>query len=68
MPAKVWVSLQRGCKFRGCGSFGALKGFRAWPERVPGGLGKLSRRILELSWELSEGCGARFGGLWNQLA
>ena len=50
---KVCVSLQRGCEFWGCGSFGALKGSQGCPERPPGGLGKLSRSILELTWELS---------------
>ena len=68
MPAKVWVSLQRGCEFRGCGSFGASKGSQWWPERPPGGLGELSRSILELSWELFKVSKGRFWRRWNQLA
>ena len=68
MSVKVWVSLQRGCGCGGWGSFGALEGFRGCPERVPGGLGRLCRSILELSWELSEVSKGRFWRWWNQLA
>ena len=63
---KVCVSLQRRCEFRGCGSFGAPKGSQGCPERPPGGFGKLSRSILELTWEFSEVSEGRFWRLWRR--
>ena len=68
MPPKVWVSLQRGCEFRGCGSFGALKSSQGCLEQLSGGLGELSRSIFEYSWELSEVSKGRFWRWWNQFA